>query len=399
MSRFRSRGACLLVLVLLCLATLACGSGRGPTPAETLQASVTSRWNGYKQSHGLPGGGLAVYLETPGGNYFASSGMPAGLDPHTHFRVASNTKTFTSAAIMLLAQQGSLNLDDTIAATIPGQSVPYVPATAGFEIPYKAGITIRQLLSHTAGVFDVTNELVPATSAVPYAGQNYPLYVLALEPDHPFTPAELIGVNAACQLSYFAPGAQYHYSNTGYSLLVTILERVSGLSYDQFILQNLIAPNGLTATSVPMLPADRALPAPYAPGWLYKDGQLTEVTEDNMSLNTGEGNIVSTPADLARWIKRLVKAQAGPDAASVQAMMTPTTQSGQAYGLGLTCAPGFGYGHTGAHQGYLSLMLYDPAADVTLVLYFNIWDEANLETDQYSLMINVAKDARAALGF
>ena len=75
--------------------------------------------------------------------------MPAGVDQNTHFRIASNTKTFTSAAIMLLNQQGLLNIDDTIVSNIPGTANPYVPATAQYDIPNKASITIRRLSSHT----------------------------------------------------------------------------------------------------------------------------------------------------------------------------------------------------------------------------------------------------------
>ncbi|NTW86415.1 MAG: beta-lactamase family protein [Holophagaceae bacterium] len=399
MSRTPSSFGRLALPVLVGLAMLACGPQSRVDPAQLLQASVASNWQSYKQDHGLPGGGLAIYLETPRGNYFASAGMPAGVTPNHHFRMASNTKTFTAAAILLLAQQGRLRLDDTIVSTIPGQATPYVPDTAQYAIPFKAAITIRQLLSHTAGVFDITNEVVPLTCPVPYAGQCYPLYVLATDPNHAFSPAELVGVNATNQLSYFVPGADFRYSNTGYSVLATILERVSGLPYDQFLLQNLITPNGLGATSVPMLPTDRTLPEPFTPGYLWAHGLLRDVTNDNMSMNIAEGNIISTPVDLARWVKRLVRAEAGPNAVSVQAMMATTSQSKQSYGLGLVNAGSLGYGHTGAHNGYLSLMVYDASMDVTLVLYFNVWDDANLATDQFTLMVKAAKDARAALGY
>jgi D-alanyl-D-alanine carboxypeptidase len=67
---------------------------------------------------------MCVYLETHAGNYFASSGMQAGIDQNTRFRIASNTKSFTSAAVMLLDQQGKFHVDDTITSLIPGQAVP-----------------------------------------------------------------------------------------------------------------------------------------------------------------------------------------------------------------------------------------------------------------------------------
>ena len=375
------------------------GTSDNPTNTEKLQASVDDNWTQYKQMHGVPGGGMAVYIESPSGNYFASSGMAAGIDQNTRFRIASNTKTFTSAAIMLLDQQGKLHIGDTIVSLIPGQAVPYVPNTAQYNIPNKASITIRHLLSHTAGVFDVTNDPVPSSCPAPYAGQNYGDYILATDPNHQFSPDELVGVDATCQLSYFLPSASYKYSNQGYSILATIIERVSGIPYDQFVIQNLIRLNALFSTSVPMLGTDQTIPLPFNPGYLYYNGIMTDVTQSNMSLNIAEGNIISTPVDLARWVRRLIRGEAGPNSASVEAMKTMTPQSNTKYGLGIFYIGGLGYGHNGAHNGYLSLMVYDPAVDVTTILYFNIWDAVNLSAEQFPLLTKAAKDARAAVGY
>ncbi len=386
----------LMFMVLL----VGCSGSSDPSPGERLQASVNANWNNYKETHGLPGGGMAVYLETPTGNYFASSGMAAGVDQNTRFRIASNTKTFTASAIMLLHQQGKLDINDFIVSNIPGTSNPYVPNTPQYDIPNKASITIKQLLSHTAGVFDVTNDNIPASCAVPYAGQNYVGYQGAIDAYHQFTPDELVGVDATCQLSYFAPGTDYKYSNTGYSILAIIIKQVSGLSYDEFVVQNLINPNGLTYTSIAMMGWDQTIPSPFNPGYIWISGTFADVTGSNMSANIAEGNIISTPADLARWIKRLITGQAGPNAASVTAMTTLNPLSGSNnYGLGISYTAGLGYGHEGAHIGYLSLMDYDPTANVTTILYFNVWDYANLKTDQGTLLRKAAKDARAAVGY
>jgi D-alanyl-D-alanine carboxypeptidase len=390
----------IMVIVFFVAVAAGCSGGDdNPTLAKRLQSSVDSNWTQYKLEHGVPGGGMAVYIESPSGNYFSSSGMQTEIDQNARFRIASNTKTFTSASIMLLNQQGKLHIDDTIVSLIPDQGIPYVSTTDQYNIPNKETITIRQLLSHTAGVFDVTNEYIPGTCSVPYAGQNYAEYILAADPNHQFSPGELIGVNATCHLSYFLPGAGYHYSNQGYSILATIIERVSGMTYDQFVIQKLILPNWLDSTSVPMFGTDQTIPSPFTPGYIYKDGVLTDVTQSNMSLNIAEGNIISTPADLARWVRRLIKGEAGPNSFSVDAMKTLTSQSGGNYGLGIIYVSGLGYGHNGAHPGYLSLMVYDPSVDVTTILYFNIWDDANLMGDQMKLLVKAAKDARAAVGY
>jgi D-alanyl-D-alanine carboxypeptidase len=387
------------VPVLVLLLAGCSGGGSSSSRAERLQASVNSNWNEYKQAYGLPGGGMAVYLETPSGTYFASSGMAANVDQNTRFRIASNTKTFTSAAIMLLDQQGKLFIDDTIVSLIPGRGIPYVPDTAPYNIPYKSAITIRQLLSHTAGVFDADNDAAPSTCPAPYRGESYPSYIVANDPTHQFSTDEFVGVAATCQKYYFAPGTDYHYSDTGYSILARIIERVSGISYDQFLIRNLIAPNGLSSsTLVHMLGTDQTIPPPFNPGYVYFAGVMSDATQDNMSAHIGEGNITSTPADIARWVRRLIRGEAGPSAASVNAMKTPSGKSAT-YGLGISHVAGLGYGHTGANQGYLSLMVYDPEADVTSILYFNVWDSANLLTAQFALMTKAARDARAAVGY
>ena len=128
-------------------------------------------------------------------------------------------------------------------------------------------------------------------------------------------------------------------------------------------------------------------------------GTLTNVTASNLSANIAEGNIISTPDNLARWLRQLARGEAGLDSVSVAEMMKPTSQSGTAnYGLGIGYMPGLGYGHTGAHAGYLSLMSYDPAKDVMIVLYFNVWDVANLLTDQMHLLTTIATNARRTIG-
>ena len=391
-----------ILSVLVLVVVTGCSGGRATPLSEVLQQSVDDTWASYKDRHSLPVGGIAVYLETPTGNYYASSGMAPGVDQDARFRIASNTKTFTAAAIMLLDQQGKLHIDDTVVSLIPGQAVPYVPATAQWNIPYKSSITIRQLLSHTAGVFDADNNSAPATCPAPYAGQSYVYYIEGSDPYHQFSPDEFVGVDATCQASHFAPGTDYHYSDTGYSMLATIIERVSGMPYDQFLIQNLITPNGLSSSSVTMLGTDQTIPPPFNPGYEYYQGETADVTGDNMSKHIGEGNVISTPADLGRWVRRLVRGEAGPNAGAVNAMKTLAPQSvqrGKNYGLGMQYLSGLGYGHTGANQGYLSLMMYDPAADVTTIVYFNVWDMANLLTDQYTLLLQAGIDARKVVGY
>ncbi|MDQ5987735.1 MAG: D-aminopeptidase [Syntrophus sp. SKADARSKE-3] len=400
----------LSILIIIILIANCSNSNSPPASSERMQASLDANWTQYKQGHQIPdsdvrGTGIAVYITTPKGNYYASSGMDSSVNQNTRFRIASNTKTFTAAAIMLLYQKGKLDINHSITSLIPGKGIPYVPDTSDWAIWKKADITIKELLAHTAGVYDVDNDETLSSPCISqlYTGKKYTSCVLAKEPQHQFIPGELVGVDAATQLYYFNPGdVNFHYSDTGYTILAEIIERVSGMSYDQFIMQNLVNLNGLTSTIIPMWGWEQAIPPPFNPGYVYEDRVLTDTTASNMSVHIGEGNIISTPADIARWIRLLIRGEAGINSTLVEMMKTPTAGAlamGEPYGLGIGWKSGLGYGHTGATKGYLSLMMYDPDADVSTIVYFNIWDSANLLTDQSTLMTKAGRDARASVGY
>ena len=126
---------------------------------------------------------------------------------------------------------------------------------------------------------------------------------------------------------------------------------------------------------------------------------MYDTTDSNMSANIAEGNLISTQVDLARWLRLLLNGQAGPDRNSIAAMMTTTQLSDGKYGLGLAHVAGLGYGHAGAHVGYLSQATYDPVTDVAVVVYCNIWDVSNMTTAQVALLEQVAKEATHAAGY
>lgn len=111
--RYRSAKMLGVTVVAFIAALLIGCSGSSDHLANSIrtQTLVDSNWNEYKQTHGLPVGGLSIYIESPSVNYFASSCMQTGIHQNTRFRIASNTKTFTSAAIMLLNQQGKLHIN------------------------------------------------------------------------------------------------------------------------------------------------------------------------------------------------------------------------------------------------------------------------------------------------
>lgn len=350
--------------------------------ATDLSAILEADWQQYKSTRPNFTGGLAMQILSPKGDYFISTGMGDVTAAH-HFRIASITKTFTAAGIMLLNQKRLLNIDDKITDNIPGTNIPYVPDTADYDIPYKNDITIRMLLMHRAGIFDVSNNDIPDNEfsrVKPYVGQSYLDYMENKDKKHTFTFDELVGVVAQNKLSFFVPGTSYHYSDTGYSILGKIIERVSGKSYSDFIRDELLVPNGLPGISSPWKGSEQTLPPPFIKGYVWINAEAQEVTESNMSPHVAEGNLTATFIDLANWCRKLFTGNAGLSKETVEMMksgMAKGDGTAGTYGLGIGYSKETGYGHSGAHAGYLTTMLYDPNHDVAYVIFTNTWDLSN----------------------
>ncbi len=171
------------------------------------------------------------------------------------------------------------------------------------------------------------------------------------------------------------------------------------MSYGEFVMENLVLPNNMNATTFPYLATDRKLPEPYAKGYLYYEGVLSEVTDDNMSANVAEGNVISTPADLELWVRSLIKGDAGVSKEFVDMMKCqPEEGTSSCYGMGILFIEGLGYGHNGAHEGYMSLMLYDPDDDVALVVFFGVLDGDHIK-DQLHFINEVGSEARKVLRY
>jgi D-alanyl-D-alanine carboxypeptidase len=378
----------LILAVILAIFVSGCSLDQARFSQADLTEILDSEWQAYTDDKTNFEGGLAMQILSPQGDYFISTKMGEAMTNSHHFRIASVSKTFTAAAIMLLHQRGLLNINDKIVDNIPGTNNPYVPDNEDYNLPYKNDITIRMLLMHRAGIFDLSNNVIPEnefTRTAPYVGQNYIEYTQALEADHEFTFDELLGVNARNQLSFFEPGSAYHYSDTGYSLLGKIVEQVSQKSYADFITAELIIPNNLNNTRVVVTGDDQALIEPFAPGYVWAQNEIADMTLSNMSPHVAEGSVISTPLDLANWAQRLFTGQAGlttETVAMMQAGMSRGDGTNSTYGLGVVHIPEKGYGHSGAHQGYLTDMIYNPETEVAYVIFTNIW---NCETCGISL--------------
>ena len=407
------RFARFLALLFAILALSGCGGGDSETPyasSPEMDRAVAGVRRSLENVLGKTVPSLSVLVQTPAGVYFSGSSAPGvrPVTPRTYFRFASNTKNFTAAAILKMHQDGWLNYTDRIVDRIPGSDTPYVPEDASWNIPYKDRITIRLLLKHDAGVYDVSNDPVPG-----YDGQTYVAWKEDQDPDHQFTSTELVEQNVLHNLSYFAPGTFKHkYSNTGYTILGEIIARVytqrsgSPKTYTDYLHDHIYGPTTPVPLNLhfPYLAADKHLPTPSVCGTIYApEGHEDEVLcASNMSANVAEGNGYGTMSDLNAYLRTLLKGQNVLHADTVAKMMTDSSPAKPKYALGCSRMDNLGYGHTGATHGYLSLMAYDPAVDVSVIVLLPLWDfTTGWDSFQacYTAMQCAGWDAREALGY
>jgi CubicO group peptidase (beta-lactamase class C family) len=220
----------------------------------------------------------------------------AAATPQTGFRVASITKQFTAAAILLLAEGGLLTLDDPLSKFLPA-------------VPRGETVTLRQLLSHTSGMGDYIN------------GQSSRILTEAQTSD--YTSDELIRIITARQPFYRAqPGATWLYSNSAFTLLGIVVEKLAGMAFADFCDKYLFAPAGLSQTLIDKTCTTTAICNGYRPN--YKAPTKYDLALPiSPSFAGGAGAIRSTTEDLCLWHLALLSGKVlRPE--SVEAMLTPT---------------------------------------------------------------------------
>ncbi|MDD3293866.1 MAG: serine hydrolase [Geobacteraceae bacterium] len=147
------------------------------------------------------------------------------------------------------------------------------------------------------------------------------------------------------------------------------------------------------ATSLPWNANDRAIPSPYLKGYSNMGTGFSETTQDNMSANIAEGNIIGTPADMARWIRTLLRGDGPLNKDQTVRMTTPPAGTTQGYALGIQSYEDIGMGHTGAHKGFMNLVAYNPRDDLTIVVVLPFVDFQKVN-EQGTFLIDIAKKAR-----
>jgi D-alanyl-D-alanine carboxypeptidase len=290
-----------------------------------------------------------------------TAGTP--MSPDMHYRIASVSKTFTADAVLELAGQGRLSLDDSLSRYVP-------------DIPHGDQITVRDLLGMRGGVYDFTAD--PGFAARYDADPTLPGWtpddVLKIIRDHPDKAV--------------APRTRTVYSNSEYILLGYILERASGQKAPEY-LADLARRSGLSATS---FPTDPTLPTPFSHGYIATGQPPTtsgvtpgttaaasaprDGTASNPLVPWTAGALISTVADMTRYAPMLATgAGLPPQIAAQRQSWTPLTTTGVRlqYGLGITQL-GDWVGHDGSIFGYSDMVFYLPTQKATVVVMVNAAD-------------------------
>ena len=278
--------------------------------------------------------------------------------PSSVFHVASVSKQFAAMAMVLLARQGKLSLDDDVRAHLS-------------ELPdYGPTITIRHLILHTSGLRD-----------------QWDLLALAgWRPDDVKTNDDVLDLAVRQRELNFLPGAEWLYSNTGYTLLALIVERVTGQTLRRYADEQIFRPLGMTRTHfhddhTEIVP-DRAYAyEPRDDGDNGGEGSADGEGGLRISIpafdTVGATSLFTTVEDLARWVRNFEERRVGGDAAIEQLIAPGRLNDGEelAYALGLMVAPHKGLrtiGHSGGDAGYRSHLLWFPDQRLGVVVLCNL---------------------------
>jgi D-alanyl-D-alanine carboxypeptidase len=340
----------------------------GPRPSETsttaveADAALGARMDAAAADalREIPAAGFSVAVVSDGepvlakGYGYADLAERVPASANTIYRLASITKQFTAAAILHLAEEGKLSLEDRISDYLPDYPDP------------GRRITIRSLLSHTSGLSDVA--VVPILEESGGVG---------------YTRDQIIDQVASQPLD-FEPGTGHSYSNVGFMLAGVVIEKVTGTTYADYLTNEVIRPLGLDHTSLcpdEPPPADR-----WAHGYDLQHGNwpralrlgrppaFVDPAPINMEVVSAAGGLCSTVTDLARWPGLL---RSFLDAASYREMSEPTVLADGTkvpYGLGLQIRE-FGahpaLSHGGVVNGFISVVADFPEDGLTVAMLVN----------------------------
>jgi CubicO group peptidase (beta-lactamase class C family) len=288
----------------------------------------------------------ALVLHESAGLASIEQGVPIG--PDTTFRIASVSKQFTCAAILMLAEEGKLSLDDDIRLHVPELS------------DFGATVTIDHMMRNCSGIRDMLE--IMRTGGTD----------LAMPASH----EQLLAGIARQRTLNFPPGSRYLYSNAGFLLLGVIAERASGLKLRDFLARHIFAPCGMTMTR--MVESTTELVPGLAGGYLPADpaqniGPWTRA-QHGFAVH-GEGALVSSVTDLALWARACTTNRLGPNLTAQLEECAPFTNgrlNDYARGLRHSAVRGVAtVSHGGLWPGYKTEFLRIPELDTAIIVIAN----------------------------
>jgi D-alanyl-D-alanine carboxypeptidase len=330
------------VLLALSAASVACSDDDGspsdssPDPIGRESIARVEALADEAIAAGIPGVSIAVIVDeqtvtiTRG---VASRETAELLSPEHRARMASIAKSVVSSVVLQLVDEGALSLDDTVDTWLPG------------VLPANGDATIEQLLRLVSGIYDFGSD--PRLMA-PYVEGDF---------EHTWRPEQLVAL-AAEHPANFRPGERFEYSNTNYTLLALIIEKITGDSLANVVRARVTDPLALPSST---METTSHLEAPYADGYLVGlAAQPVNVTRISASSVFGNGNLVSTPLDVARFYRALARGDL-VSKAQLPGMFTVDPQGPESrYAMGLWRLNDFYpcgsfIGHDGNTPGYDSV--------------------------------------------
>jgi CubicO group peptidase (beta-lactamase class C family) len=298
--------------------------------------------------------GKVIYLKSFG---FSNDSTKEKLNENSIFELASVSKQFTAMAIVILKEKGKLNYDDKMSK--------YIPELSNYD-----NITVRHLLNHTGGLPDYMEIMDTVFDKSKIA-----------------TNTDIINIFAKLKPPVlFESNTQWQYSNTGYALLASIIERVSGMSYAEYLSKAIFKPLRMTNTLVYTRRYAPKKIANYAYGYVYSDSLKKYCLPDGLNETkqvvwldgiVGDGTVNSTVVDLLKWDRALYTTKLitkeSKNEVFTSSESNDKTKTG--YGFGWFIEDNGVYGnivnHTGGWPGYRALIERHTQNDKTIIVLLN----------------------------
>lgn len=299
-------------------------------------------------------------------------GSMGSLSTDMLFEMGSNTKTYTAAIILKMADEGKLSINDSIGA--------YLSKITDVDM----SVTIKQMLNHTSGIYSYTNHEEFGAA-------------LNNNPNKVWQATEIL--NDFLKPMRFVPGENWQYSNTNYLLLGLIIETIDGQAYHESLRKRILEPLELTHSYLDIFESYNN--EPRSGTWLVNGFYLSDPFPAFMSSAWAAGGVVSTTQDLALWAKELYSGSF-LSKAWTDSMTTQTEIKGRetGYGLGMVYRKYKGYsiyGHGGTTLQH-STMEYLPELGVTLVMVTNEQNRSDALSRAQNKMLDLLIEKPWGLG-